>query len=90
MNITILDFLTNMFGYGVGRSYLFPVLALLLFVSPLIIIKLGKKKFTLLNVIISLLIGLALAVGALYALYWWVIFLEGIPDSVIDTVFSKY
>lgn len=41
-----------------------PVIILLLFLSPAIVLKLRKKKFTALNVILAIIIGAALAYGA--------------------------
>jgi len=62
----------------VTAIYLFPFVVLLLFVAPLIVIKLRRKRFTPLNVIISLLIGAALAAGAIYMAYWGLAYLQGI------------
>lgn len=56
----------------------FPPFLLLLFASSFIIIKLRKKKFTILNTIISLLIGVGLVVAALYVAYWGIALLQGI------------
>lgn len=56
----------------------YPFLVLLLFVSPLTYIKLRRKKFTVLNVIIGLLLGTALAAGAIYAAYWGILLLGGL------------
>ncbi len=56
----------------------FPFLVLLLFVSPLAFIKLRKKKFTALNVFFSLIIGAALAAGAIYMAYWGLAYLQGL------------
>lgn len=56
----------------------YPFLVLLLFVSPLAYIKLRQKKFTVLNVIIGLFLGTALAAGAIYAAYWGIAYLQGL------------
>lgn len=62
----------------VAAVYLFPIIVLLLFVAPLIITKLRRKKFTVLNVIVSLLIGAALAASAIFVAYWSVALLQGL------------
>ena len=56
----------------------FPFLVLLLFASPLAFIKLRKKKFTALNVFFSLLLGAALAAGAIFAAYWGIMLLGAV------------
>ena len=62
----------------VAAIYLFPFVVLLLFVAPLIVIKLRRKRFTPLNVIISLLLGAALAAGAIFAAYWAIMLLGAV------------
>ena len=59
----------------IATVYLFPVLVILLFGSPFIFMKLRKKRFSLLNILISLLVGTALTAGTLYAAYWGILLL---------------
>lgn len=62
----------------VAAIYLFPFIVLLLFVAPLIMIKLRHKRFTVLNIAISLLVGAALAASAMIAAYWGIMLLGAV------------
>ena len=68
----LISLLTSMIALG------FLPFLLLMFTSPFIIIKLRKKKFTILNVVISSFIGTCLAVATLYAAYWGLALMQGI------------
>lgn len=46
-----------------AAEFIVPIIMLLLFLSPIFFIKIRKKKFTALNVILSIIIGGVLAYG---------------------------
>lgn len=60
----IVDVLAN------GIFLFVPILLVALFVSPLLFLMLRKKKFTVQNVSVSLLIGVGFVALGLYLLYW--------------------
>lgn len=56
----------------------FPILLILLLILPLLIIKIRKKKYTIMSIMMSIIVGIILVAVALFAAYWGLVYLQGL------------